>query len=59
MKVVTSEVLADMKGLLVLTYVSNDVAIRNQLAQIGISNVINVYDIFYVQDRVEIEIIAR
>lgn len=46
MKVVTSEVLADMKGLLVLTYVSNDVAIRNQLAQIGISNVIHVYDIF-------------
>lgn len=59
MKVVTSEVLADMKGLLVLTYVSNDVAIRNQLAQIGISNVIHVYDFFYVQDRVEIEIIAR
>ncbi len=37
--------LADMENVLVVTYVKNDTDIQKQLKQMGIKNIINVYEI--------------
>lgn len=43
--------LGKIENLLCVTYVKNDVEIRKQLRQLGIRNIINVYDIYNLFER--------
>lgn len=47
---VAPEELCGKEGLLVITYVKNDAAIQRQLKDMGIMNIVNIYDIFNARD---------